>query len=377
MTSLPAAVFKSQDFTFSICGIHYTMLLLEPVIYTLAGKSRDFGPLTEKPPSTTTTCSQAENRASLPQASTSYYTKKVEKQLNDIREKLQILSSPTREILRNVEASLDYAIIAKSAQLEIVKLQRERLAMEARRTGSRRRIRNEDGGAYTIKSLRKQVSQRKRARILVEGATAEGTAPVDASGLKLRGRAAAKAKAEKEARDTAKWEEIKKSFINDWEIENQQRIAKKWNEVDDEEKKLMISTVPKSLLDGIPDLDKWQEDHPFTFIEDDEDVNPSPNAEDFISVASSLELPQLPRSVTSDSDDVSIIVSSQARASQKPQQTIQWLPLAWKSTGRKSKRYLERIGGWGYDRRPNNYSSREEVVLSDSGPVAGPAPKSP
>jgi hypothetical protein len=143
--------------------------------------------------------------------------RKSKKQLNDIREKLQILSSPTREILRNVEASLDYAIIAKSAQLEIVKLQRERLAMEARRTGSRRRIRNEDGGAYTIKSLRKQVSQRQHEELLVTNKKQakeqeswlkelrqKAQPPVDASGPKLRGRAAAKAKAEKEARDTAK-----------------------------------------------------------------------------------------------------------------------------------------------------------------------------
>jgi hypothetical protein len=55
------------------------------------------------------------------------------------------LISPTRAILEDVESSFDYAIIAKSAQKDIAKLQKEKLELEARRTGTLRRIRNLDG----------------------------------------------------------------------------------------------------------------------------------------------------------------------------------------------------------------------------------------
>ncbi|PTD02522.1 hypothetical protein HYE67_002941 [Fusarium culmorum] len=41
---------------------------------------------------------------------------------NSITEKLHILSSPKRAILHDVEASLDYAIIVKSAQKDIIRL---------------------------------------------------------------------------------------------------------------------------------------------------------------------------------------------------------------------------------------------------------------
>ncbi|KAF5711864.1 hypothetical protein FMUND_8785 [Fusarium mundagurra] len=55
---------------------------------------------------------------------------------------------------------LDYAIIAKSAQKDIVRLQKEKLELEVRRTGTLRRIRNPDGGAYTIRQLREMVPDR-------------------------------------------------------------------------------------------------------------------------------------------------------------------------------------------------------------------------
>jgi hypothetical protein len=81
--------------------------------------------------------------------------RKAKKQFNSIRDKLQILGTPTRAILEDVESSLDYALIAKSAQKDIVRLQKKKLELEARRTGTLRRIHNPDKGAYTIRQLHK------------------------------------------------------------------------------------------------------------------------------------------------------------------------------------------------------------------------------
>ncbi|KAM0360212.1 hypothetical protein ACHAPK_011874, partial [Fusarium culmorum] len=118
--------------------------------------------------------------------------------------------------------------------------------------------------------------------------------------------------------------------------------------------------VPTSFLNGIPDLAKWLEDHPFDFIGEDEDVNASPNAEDFISVASSLELPQLPRALTSGIADVGVIVCSQTRASQKASTNHTMAPFGVEINREETEEIPEENwSGWGYDRRPNNYSSRE------------------
>jgi hypothetical protein len=93
--------------------------------------------------------------------------RQVKEQFNPIRDKLQILSSPTRAILQDVEFSLDYVIIAKSAQKDIVRLQKEKLKLEARRTGTLRRIHNPDGGTYTTRQLREMLSDRAQHELQI------------------------------------------------------------------------------------------------------------------------------------------------------------------------------------------------------------------
>ncbi|KAM5528528.1 hypothetical protein FOXYSP1_19009 [Fusarium oxysporum f. sp. phaseoli] len=124
---------------------------------------------------------------------------------------------------------LDYAIIAKLAQKDIVKLQKEKLELEARQ------IRNPDGGAYTIRQLREMMSDRAQQELQItnkrqakdqeawfkqlreEALLKEDNRP------KLRGRAAAKAKASREALEATRWEEIHKTFTDPNTIEEHQR----------------------------------------------------------------------------------------------------------------------------------------------------------
>jgi hypothetical protein len=144
-------------------------------------------------------------------------------------------SSPTRAILEDVKSSFDYAIIAKSAQKDIVKLQKEKLELEARRTGTLRRIRNPDGGAYTIRQLGEMVSDRAQHELQITNKRQakdqeawfkqlrEEAVPKEDNRPKLRGKAAAKAKASREALEAARWQEICKTFTNPNTIKEQQR----------------------------------------------------------------------------------------------------------------------------------------------------------
>lgn len=226
-----------------------------------------------------------------------------------IRQKLDVLSSPTRAILSHAEASLDYAIVAKSAQKKIVQLQQERLQVEARRTYKRRRIRNIDGGARTFKEIREINSQRahkdwqresqKQAReqeTWLRKLRAEA-APIQV-GPPKRGRAAAKEKATKEAAEAIEWERMRRQMDLPHEIEQQDRLRQAWNEADDSRRSFLFTTSPKSLLDGIPEVQSWIDDLAAkkAILEtnndgEDTDEDNIQVPDDFIPVSS---LPQLP-----------------------------------------------------------------------------------
>ncbi|KAH7190855.1 hypothetical protein DER44DRAFT_753118 [Fusarium oxysporum] len=93
---------------------------------------------------------------------------------------------------------------------------KEKLELEARRTGTLRRIRNSDGGAYTIRQLREMVSDRAQQELQITNKRKakdqeawfkqlrEEALPKEDNRPKLRGRAAAKAKASREALEAAR-----------------------------------------------------------------------------------------------------------------------------------------------------------------------------
>ncbi|GKU14278.1 unnamed protein product, partial [Fusarium langsethiae] len=147
----------------------------------------------------------------------------------------------------------------------------------------------------------------------------EEARPLEENRLKLRGRAAAKAKASREAEEAAAWEEVRKTFVDPDTIEKQQRQLLRWEQAEINERFFMITTVPKSHLEAIPNLEKWLEEnqHPFQDDEASEATEASDTivvADDFISVASTPKLPSLPGSSVSDDNEIDIITCSQVAA---------------------------------------------------------------
>ncbi|KAH7190721.1 hypothetical protein DER44DRAFT_753012 [Fusarium oxysporum] len=164
-------------------------------------------------------------------------------------------------------AGKNYVIIAKSAQKDVVRLQKEKLELEARR------IRNPDRGAYTIRQLRGIVSDRAKQELQITNKRQakdqeawckqlrKEVLPKEDKKPKLRGRAAAEVKASRDALEAARWKEIHKTFTDPNTIEEQRRQLQRWKVAHKEERFLMITTVPKSHLEAIPNLEKWVEEN--------------------------------------------------------------------------------------------------------------------
>ncbi|KAF4456195.1 hypothetical protein F53441_1613 [Fusarium austroafricanum] len=144
----------------------------------------------------------------------------------------------------------------------------------------------------------------------------EEALPKENNRPKLRGRAAAKAKASRKALEAARWEEIRKTFTGPNTIEEQQRQLRRWGVAHKEERSLMIATVPKSHLEAILNLEKWVEENsrPGETNEAEVIYIQTKIADDFISVASTRKLLSLPGTSGSDEDDIEIITCSQVAA---------------------------------------------------------------
>jgi glucan-binding YG repeat protein len=307
------------------------------------------------------------------------------KQFNSIRDKLQILSSPTRATLEDAESFLDYAIIAKLAQKDIVKLQKEKLELEARQ------IRNPDGGAYTIRQLREMVSDRAQQELQItnkrqakdqeawfkqlreEALLKEDNRP------KLRGRAAAKAKASREALEATRWEEIHKTFTDPNTIEEQQRQLRRREVANKENRFLMITMVPKSHLEAIPNLEKWvgENSRPGEANEAEVIYVQTDIADDFISVDSTRKLPSLPGTSGSDEDDIEISTCPQVVATRGGPSNHSMMPFGVTiDVEEEIEISVMPQNGWGYERGPNHYSDEEDEGYVEVDWVILPAPRS-
>ncbi|PNP61682.1 hypothetical protein FNYG_13571 [Fusarium nygamai] len=196
---------------------------------------------------------------------------------------------------------------------------------------------------------------------------------------KLRGRAAAKAKASREAEDAGAWEELRKSFLDPDTIEQQQRQLLRWEQADDEERSLMITTVPKSHLEAIPNIEEWFEENTYPFQDDDEgEASTSITvAVDFISVASTPKLPSLPASSEADDDEIDIITCSQVAATRGVTSNLATMPFGVDfDREEEAEPLMIAQNGWGYERPSNRYDDVDDEGYVEVGGVIVPAPRS-
>ncbi|CAG9950056.1 unnamed protein product [Clonostachys rosea f. rosea IK726] len=156
----------------------------------------------------------------------------------------------------------------KDAQLEALKLARERLAQQAARTRTMRRIAGTKDGAFTrgqllakVKAreekehnelLKKQARMQKAELRKLRAQEAASQAASQASQPRLRGRAAAKAKAEAEARAR---EQL--ASMNSQVQEQYLNIREAWDQADNSQKIQLSATMPLDALESIPDYSDW------------------------------------------------------------------------------------------------------------------------
>ncbi|KAH7124701.1 hypothetical protein EDB81DRAFT_765496 [Dactylonectria macrodidyma] len=230
--------------------------------------------------------------------------RKAKRGLDKIRDKLDILSSPTRAIIAHAESALDYSIITQSAHKKILQLQKERVRLESRRTHTRRRIRIDDG-AYTIEELREKVNSRsheervsasrKEARIqnglfrtLREN---EALRDDDVPRPRLRGRAAATAKATRLIEEEAQLQELRRRQQLPEDIDAVAMLSQQWDLADED---LSPKRLPGKKSTRLELTDQADQEVDY----------------DFISVCSSISLPPMLFTEDSDSDAIEIITTA-------------------------------------------------------------------
>ncbi|KAH6961876.1 hypothetical protein BKA56DRAFT_599446 [Ilyonectria sp. MPI-CAGE-AT-0026] len=300
--------------------------------------------------------------------------RKAKKDLHLIRDKLHILSSPTRAIISHAESALDLPIITMPSHQKILELQKERIRLEARRTHTRRQIRVDDG-AYTVDQLRQKVNARsheeraaaarKEGRLqaelfrdLREKEAAQGSSEA-ASRPRLRGRAAAIAKAAREADEEAQMQALREVQRLSYDNDAIEKLSQQWADADDQQRSHLYTTQPLSNLLAIPAVVSWKKEKEARSADQAESPETVINY-DFISVASSIELPALPQEGESDSDGIEIITSVQIESTTRRIFNIQNRPFA-DEMAEESEAQLQTVdyGGFGYNRAPNRYSDDE------------------
>ncbi|CAH0020156.1 unnamed protein product [Clonostachys rhizophaga] len=178
------------------------------------------------------------------------------------------INEDLKKAVDDVLTALDYSIILQDAQLEALKLVRERLAQQAARTRTMRRIAGTKDGAFTRGQLLAKVKAReekehnellkKQARMQkvelrkLRAQEAALQAASQASQPRLRGRAAAKAKAEAEARAR---EQL--ASMNSQVQERYLNIREAWDQADNSQKIQLSATMPLDALESIPDYSDW------------------------------------------------------------------------------------------------------------------------
>uniref|UniRef100_A0A8H7K2Q4 HTH CENPB-type domain-containing protein n=2 Tax=Bionectria ochroleuca TaxID=29856 RepID=A0A8H7K2Q4_BIOOC len=178
------------------------------------------------------------------------------------------INEDLKKAVDNALIALDYSIISQDAQLEALKLARERLAQQAARTRTMRRIAGTKDGAFTrgqllakVKAreekehnelLKKQARMQKAELRKLRAQEAASQAASQASQPRLRGRAAAKAKAEAEARAR---EQL--ASMNSQVQEQYLNIREAWDQADNSQKIQLSAIMPLDALESIPDYSDW------------------------------------------------------------------------------------------------------------------------
>src|SRR6185312_13198247 len=296
--------------------------------------------------------------------------------------KLDILSSPTRATISHAEACLDLAIITQSAQKRIVQLQQERLALEARRTRTRRRIQVNDG-AYTMRELREKVTARayeewtkealkqKREqedlfRRLRKEAAEEKREVARPQIPYLRGQAAAlKVSVLRAVEDDILLQDTRVRAIPEEDKEAIKDLQRMWNEANDEKRFLISATAPETTLQAIPEVVQWRaakevekaaETRSGNEAQNTDDSDSSPG--DYISITSSIRLPSLPSEGGSESTEIEIITTTQIESTTRT--LFQFQETSFEEDDQEENEALvqEEINysGFGYDRVSNHYS---------------------
>jgi hypothetical protein len=159
--------------------------------------------------------------------------------------------------------ALDYSIISQNAQTEALRAARERLANQAARTKTLRRIAGTKDGAFTRGQLLAKVKARQEKEyqeLLKKQARAQKAIlrqlkveEAASSQPRLRGRAAARAKAEQEARArehlASMNSEVQQRYIN---------LREAWDQADDSQKIQLSATMPLEALRSFPDYSDWE-----------------------------------------------------------------------------------------------------------------------
>lgn len=294
--------------------------------------------------------------------------RKAKQQLLSIRKDLNVLASPAKRIVRDVESCLDLAIVTKLAHEKIVALQQERIRLESRRTHSRRQIKGAKDGAFTIRELQRKVEARDEEERKEEAAKQARQQKKDlrklqkeeaASRPRLRGGAAVKAKREREAAAAAfaASQEVERvNSLTEAEKEVLEDRQRAWKEADAKTRDFYYRIWPRTAIEEIPEVAAYaaaREGH-----EGHETV-----VEDFISVSSGSESPNSSSSEESSDDEIEIITTTQIESTTETALAAGMPDYSSHSEEEEEEQLpQEDWGGWGYDRVPNSYSDDEERI---------------
>lgn len=324
--------------------------------------------------------------------------RKIKRDFTTIENKLNLLSSLIRAKVNNVAACLDLAIITQSAYKQIIFLQQEHIQVKARRTKTLRYI-QVNNEAFTIAQLRKKVVDRgykkwakkakKQARqqeaqqhkIRQEEATKKKATRVERP--RLYSQAAARKREAQEAAKAVELEEYHQSLITSEKLEIVKNTRRQQNQADDNQQSFYYSTFSKPMLDAIPEVAIWLQSRATIIyaplINHSADKANSGNeadstnradraddtVDDFLSVASLLELPVLRNEEDYNSDDIKIITNIQIDATTQALLNIQQQANEEENRGQSQQQiYTESYGGFGYERMHNTYSDDEDTKPS-------------
>ena len=302
--------------------------------------------------------------------------RRVKKQLSDlsVQRSISLLDTPTRKVIRSAEACVDLAIVTQKSHENVIRLQKERIRLEGRRTRSRRQIKGVKDGAFTVGELKRMVEAREEEQRRLESKKLTRQQNNFLHNLRddgqprLRGGAAVKAKKEKaaaEAAAMASQEADRQRIMSETEKETLENRRRLWIEGDEEKRDFQHRIWGRHVLEAIPeaadylaDLDKAAALREAAALRGQLDNIP----EDVLSVSSRDLTPLLPGNEEEDCDDIEVIMNTQIEGFTQAALTAgsrDYSP--GNSDQEEDLLRREDWGGFGYDRVPNNYSDDERV----------------